>query len=271
MASSARYLLPLAALFACVLGCAPRSEVINYVVTSQSPYICCRTIRYSTWTFPNLRQSMLPGEGVVVRLTGDTVAARCETGASVGVAIANNGPEDIYIPVSKELQGEQIKLYPWRLFYADGHPIRVARQLQYSDLGEREDPLLRFFRLPAGKEVTLQGMITERWLCAPPLDVNAGYLDMETSTTSFYADRTRGLRAYHYQRDPNLPDTIALRYDVVYTTLGYLNELPTLNQTWNAAHDTTQLTIAVPEEPEKFLDASQRVSQSNVITVRMAR
>ncbi len=167
MACSARYLLSLAALFLCVLGCAPRSQVINYVVTSQSPYICCRTIRYSTWTFPNLRQSMLPGDGVVVRLTGDTVAARCETGATVGVAIANNGPEDIYIPVSKEMQGEQIKLYPWRLFYADGRPIRVARQMQYSDLGEREDPLLRFFRLPAGKEVVLQGMITERWLCAP--------------------------------------------------------------------------------------------------------
>ena len=206
----------------------------------------------------------------MVRLTGDTLPVRCETGAEVGVSVANNGEEDIYIPVSHELEGGTIKLYPWRVLYAKTGPIRIARQLQYADLGEREDPLLRFFKLPAGKQIDLRGIITERWLCAPPIEANAGFLDMEL-TTSFYADRTRGLRAYHYERDPKLPDTIALRYDVFYTTFDYMNQMPVAKQSWNDAHDTTQMTIAVPEEPGKFLDASQKIAQSNVIPIRIAR
>jgi hypothetical protein len=270
MAFPSRHLLPIASLLLMAGACTPHSDVINYVVTSQAPYACCRTIRYSTGTFPNLRGSTLAGEGVVVKLTGDTTAYRCETGAVVGVSIANNGEQDIYIPVSHELEGESIKLYPWHLFYGKTGPIRIARQLQYADLGEREDPLLRFLRLPAGKQIDLRGTIAERWLCAPPIEANAGFLDMEL-TTSFYTDRTRGLRAYHYQRDPNLPDTLALRYDVVYTTFEYMNQMPVAKQSWNPAHDTTQMLIAVPDEPGKFLDASQKVAQSNVIPIRIAR
>lgn len=249
-------------------GCtAPNPGATYYVVTTQSSYQCCRTIRYSTWTFSELRGSTAAGDGVSVRLHADTLAVRCSGDAGLGVTISNNSGQDIYIPFSHDLEGSRIKLYPWRLSYDGDRQIRLARQLQYNDIVEREDALSRFFLLPAGKEVALQGVITPRWLCSAPEEIPNAYLEAELNPT-YYSDRSRALRAAEYRRDPNLPATIGLRYEVAYTTLEYFEGLPVLKRESNPSGDTVNILIGVKDEPADFLNASQRVASSNVVTLR---
>jgi hypothetical protein len=248
-------------------GCASHG-IVNYIVSSHSPYVCCRTVRYSTWEFDKTEPSRMPGKGVVVRLLGDTLNAECAHDASVGVTIANNSDLDIFIPFSKELEGMRVKLYPWRLLYEEGRPIRLARQLQYNDIIEREDALARFFRLPAGRQVTLEGTVPQRWLCLVATSITDEYLGLELNPT-FYADRARALRGAEYKRDPQLLTTVPFRYDVAYSTLRYIDSLPVASRASNSAGDTTRVTIAVKEEPAQFLDASQLVAKSNEITLRI--
>ncbi|MEO6048769.1 MAG: hypothetical protein ABIQ57_14905 [Candidatus Kapaibacterium sp.] len=262
-----RYLLCL--LMLVLSACTPPPQVVNYAVSSESPFVCCRTIRYSTWNFTNLRASSVPGDSVVVLLIGGDIPARCENGAEVGIEVANNSARDIYIPISNELEGENIKLYPWRLFYVSGGPVRVARQIQYNDLVEREDARLRFFRLPKGKEVVLRGIIPQRWLCSTPTEVPEYYLQAELNPT-LYSDRSKELRAASYQRDPKLGDSLRLRYDISYTTLNYLDALPVKERKWNAARDSVEITVGMKDDIGDVLVASQQLVKSNVITVRIA-
>lgn len=250
-----------------LVACASE-RAMQYAVSSQSPYLCCRTMRYSTWPFPSTAESTVPGPGVVVRLNADTLRARCAADAPVGIVVANNSDSDIYIPFSKELDGMRLKLYPWRMLYRDGEALRLARQLQYNDMLEREDGVLRFFKLPAGRQVTFDGVIPQRWLCFPTTTVSDSYLDQELKPL-FYVDRTRALRNAEYKRDPELRTTVALRYDVAYTTLHYLDALPVLSRSTNGAGDTTQILIGVKEEPGDFLDASQSVARSNTVVLRI--
>lgn len=268
MASSIRTSLA-ALLGALLLGsCATPGPAVYHIVTTQSTYQCCRTIRYSTWTFPTTRGSTASGDGVVVRLLADTVAARCGGDTEIGVAISNNSDEDIYIPVSREMEGDRIKLYPWRLSYdTSGAPIRLARQLQYNDVIERTDALLRFFRLPSGREVMLHGVIPQRWLCAPATEIAPPYLNAELNPV-FYSDRARALRAAEYHRDPKLPAAIGLRYDVAYTTLRYLESLPVSSRNVNASGDTVQVMVGIPEEPGEILNSTQKVAESNIVTLK---
>lgn len=260
-------LLPLLAAFG-ILSCGAQSDIVHYIVTSQSTYLCCRTVRYSTWEFPKTESSSTPGEGVAVRLAEDTIVGRCSEGAEVAITIANNDELDIYIPFSKELEGSSVKLYPWRIFYEDGMAIRLARQLQYNDIVEREDALHRFFRLPSGKQITLRGVVPQRWLCSPTTAVTDEYLGLELNPT-FYADRSRGLRGAEYRRDPQLLMSVPFRYEIAYTTLRYLDSLPVISRVTSRAGDTTQVTIAVKEEPAHFLDASQRVARSNRVMLKI--
>lgn len=261
-------MLPVLATLA-ILSCAPRQGVVNYIVTTQSPYNCCRTIRYSVWEFPKTEASRTSWPGVSVQLLGDTIMARCTDDVALGVTIVNNGDVDVYIPFSKELELDRVKLYPWRLYFEGTDPIRMARQLQYNDLIEREDALARFFRLPAGRQVTLNGTIPQRWLCSPATPVTTEYLKLELNPT-FYADRSRALRGAQYWRDPALKTPVPLRYDVAYTTLRYLDSLPVTSRTPNAAGDTIQVAIAVKEEPAGFLDASQQVARSNAVILKIS-
>lgn len=192
---------------------------------------------------------MAAGNGVTVRLLGDTLVAQCGKDAELGVVISNNSEEDIYIPISRELEGDRIKLYPWRLSYdSSGSPFRLARQLQYNDVLERLDALLRFFRLPAGREVALQGVIPQRWLCSAAREIAPPYLNAELNPV-FYSDRVRSLRDAEYHRDPNLPSAIGLRYDVAYTTLRYLESLPVTSRNVNSSGDTVQVMVGIKEEP----------------------
>ncbi len=215
--------------------------------------------------------STTSGEGVIVRLQADTLPVRCDVDAELGLTIANNGGEDIYIPISRELEGERIKLYPWRLSYdSAGVPIRLARQLQYTDVIERLDGVLRFFRLPAGTQVALRGVLPQRWLCSPATEVSPPYLNAELNPV-FYSDRARALRAAEYHLDPNLPATMGLRYDVAYTTLRYLESLPVQSRNVNAAGDTVQVMIAIKDEPADVLNASQMVSESNIVTLKFVK
>jgi len=264
---NARALVP-GLIVALTLGsCSSVDAPVNYLVTSESPYLCCRTIRYSVRTFPDTRGSTASGAGVVVRLRADTIAARCDDDAMVDLTISNNGEKDIFIPISHELEGDRIKLYPWRLSYAGGRDIRLARQLQYNDVLEREDALLRFFRIPAGREIALHGVIPRRWLCSPAELVPDAYLEAELNPT-YYADRSRALRGASYRRDPDLPAEIGFRYDVIYTTLDYLEGLPVTGTDWNDARDTVRVTIGVKEEPAGFLNGSQQVASSNIVTLK---
>lgn len=205
---------------------------------------------------------------MIVRLLADTLAARCESDAEIGVAIANNSDLDIYIPISNELEGDRIKLYPWRMSHMDGSEIRLARQLQYNDILEREDALARFFRLPSGEEVRFRGVIPQRWLCSPLTEVSGEYMGMELNPT-FYADRSRSLRGAEYRRDPALRKSIGLVYEIAYTTLRYLDSIPVSARTWNPTRDTVQVQVELNEEPAQFLNASQRTARSNVVQLRI--
>ncbi len=254
--------------FVCVAGCSS-PHVMNYILTTESPYICCRSIRYSTWPFQRTTSSQIGDTGVVVRLSGDTIDARCERDAPVDVTIANNTEDDIYIPFSKDLDGDRLKLYPWRLIYADNQPMRLARQVQYNDMVERQDALLRFFRLPAGQQTVLHAIVPERWLCAPTTPVTDEYLGYELDP-NFYSDRTRSLRASEYHRDPNLLPRVPMAYEIVYTTLRFIEALPQTGRIVSAGGDTTQIRIGIKDEPGTFMNGSQHVARSNTVLLRIA-
>lgn len=230
--------------------------------------ICCRSMRYSVWQFDATAPSSVADTGVVVRLVADTLRADCDRDAALDVLIANNTDDDIYIPFSKELAGSSLKLYPWRVIYADGRAVRLARQLQFNDLVEREDALARFFRLPSGRQVVLHGVVPQRWLCSPTTPVTDEYLGYELDPL-FYSDRTRSLRAREYRRDPDLLTTVPLAFEIAYTTLGFIDALPVKSRARNSAGDTTQIGIAVKEEPATFLNGSQHVARSNSIVLHL--
>lgn len=253
-------------LLALVLSaCASRTPA-SYTISTNSPLVCCRTLRYMTAEFAMLRSSTLRGEDVMIRLHDDTVRGSCQIDAYTHLTVANNGKEDIYLPISHELSGDTVKLYPWRLIYQNTRQVRVARQLQYGDLVERTDAKLLFYRLPSGKQIDLVAVIPQRWLCTPPSSLTEGYLEGELDP-QYLAEASRGLRGSSPFSNANIFGPMGLRYDVAYTTLDFLRGLPVDSEQWNSGHDTATIHVAVREEPAKILNASQKVAESNVVTV----
>jgi hypothetical protein len=240
-------------------GCASSRTPGYYTISTNSHLLCCRTLRYTTAEFPMLRPSALRGEGVMVRLHDDTVRGSCQIDAYTRLTVANNGKEDVYLPISHELSGDTVKLYPWRLIYQNTRQVRVARQLQYGDLVERTDAKLGFYRLPSGKQVDLVAVIPQRWLCTPPSSLTEGYLEGELDP-QYLAEASRGLRGSSPFSNANIFGPMGLRYDVAYTTLDFLKELPVDSEQWNRGHDTATIHVAVVEEPAKILNASQKVA-----------
>lgn len=247
-------------------GCAASKGPASYTVSTNSPLVCCRTLRYTTAEFPMLRSSALGGEGVVIRLKDDTVRGSCQIDAYTRLTVANNGREDIFLPISHELSGDTVKLIPWRLIYQEQRQVRVARQLQYGDLVERTDAKLIFYRLPSGKQIDLVAVIPQRWLCTPPSSLTEGYMEGELDP-QYLAEASRGLRGSNPFTNANIFGPMGLRYDVAYTTLDFLKGLPVDSEQWNTGHDTATIHVAVREEPAKILNASQKVAVSNVVTV----
>lgn len=256
-----RFIPPSLALALAIAACASPSAT-NYILTTQSPHICCRSLRYAVWPFPATVSAPGGDTGVAVRLVADTLRARCGHDADVDVVIANNGANDIFIPFSHELEAMRVKLYPWRILYENGRPVRLARQLQYNDLVERQDAVLRLFRLPSGRQVRLAATIPSRWLCAPAVRVTEDYLTYEMDPIA-YSDRTRPLRGADYTLDPDLKHSATLRYEVVYTSMKFLDALPVTSRTANAAGDTVEIRVAMEQEAGHFLDDSQQIARSN--------
>ena len=258
-----RSLLLLALLLA---GCTASKIPAAYFISTNSHLVCCRTLRYTTAEFTKLRSSSLAGQGVVVRINDDTVRGSCLIDAYTTVTVANNGPEDIYLPISHELSGDTVKLYPWRLIYEEKRQVRLARQLQYGDLVERTDARLSFNRLPSGKQVDLVAVIPQRWLCTPPSSLVEGYLEGELDP-QYLAEASRSIRGSVPFSNADIFGPMGLRYDVAYTTLGFLNGLPVTSENWNSRHDTATIHVAVKEEPALLLNDSQKIASSNVVTV----
>jgi hypothetical protein len=241
--------------------------MVNHVVTTASAYGCCRMINYQVVEFARTGNSTIEGDAVTVRLLPDSIAAPCGADAEVPLVIANNTPHDIFVPISRELEGDRIKLYPWRLFYQEKQPVRLARQIQFGDLLERTDGRLAFHRIPAGREVRLRGVIPGNWLCVPPTDIPVGYLERELDPT-YYADYSRTLRDESARYGKKIP-LFGLRYDVVYTPLDFWNGLPGATEHSSPGGDTVYTDIKVKDTPASFLNSSQRVAESNVIMVRL--
>lgn len=270
MPFSFRFRTLVAAMAACAAGCSSPRSTVNYIVTTDSHYICCRTVRYATGEFSHVTASTMAGEGVVVRLGRDSTAGRCSADVEIPLTVANNGERDVYIPISNELSGERIKLYPWRWVTVEGRRVRLARQIQYGDLVESMEAHLRFFRLPAGKEIHLEGVIPSSWLCTLPLAPYDGYLAAELDP-KVLADYTRLVRARKQPDDSLSLGEWGLQYDVVYTPLDFIDALPVRQKQWNEARDTVTVQLGVPEEPATFINNSQKVAHSNVITLVVAR
>ncbi len=271
--SKPRLLPPLVVLILTLAGCASSSPSATWIVTSDSRLLCCRTMRYATDEFTHPESSSIPGNGVVVRLLADTIDGTCGRGAAVPIVIANNEDQDVWVPVSNELSADTMTLFPWRLYYSskpgerDLPPIRVARQLEYGDLVERTDAHLTFERIPAGKEVRLVGWIPPRWLCVPPENVTDEALEAELDPT-VYAERTRSIRARHNRIAAAAFDPVAFRYDVAYTRMDYLDTIPSTLQR-NDAGDTVTVHVGITDPPAGLLTASQHVSSSNVVVLRI--
>jgi hypothetical protein len=263
----------LAAAAALLAGCSTPRSTVHYVVSTESHYICCRSIHYATAEFDRLYPSSLKGaadEPVVVRLGHDSSRVSCGEPLELPVVIANNGDQDVYVPMSNELEGDRIKLFPWRWVSVGGRNVRLARQIQYTDLVETIDVTPRFFRLPAGKEVHLHGIILPEWLCSLPRSIPEDYLKKELDP-KVYADYTRLLRGANLQLDTSALGHWGLQYDVVYTPLDFIEALPLKEKQWNPGHDSVNIMLGVPEEPATFLNASQKVAHSNTLTLDIER
>lgn len=250
-------------------SCATTQNGLQYAITTRSHYLCCRTIRYSTWEFPQVEPSRLKGEGVVVRLDAVTPQVDCDDDLPLRVVIANNGDDDVYIPVSHELQGDTLLLYPFRGGWVGSRTVRIARQLQYGDIVDREIPRLQFYRLPTGTEIRLTGVVPRRWLCSQTIPANDEYLEHEAKNTDFLVNRSKPLGALPYRRDSDLRDTLRLRFDVGYSRLDFYQAFPILERTLNPGGDSVSIHIAVDDEPKELLDASQQVAFSNVLSLRL--
>jgi len=248
-------------------SCATPRSGIEYEITTQSHYICCRTLRYSTWEFTTTYPSALAGEGVVVELEGPGRPISCDEDLHLGVRIANNGSGDVHIPISYELQGEMLLVYPFRAGWVDGHAVRIARQLQYGDIVDSALPRLRFHRLPHGRELRLTGVVPRKWLCSQPQVVSDEYLEYEGRSSTFYVDRSRSLGTLPYRRDPELRDTLRLRFDVAYSALDFYDAFPVIEQRRNRAGDSVSVRVAVEQQPKELLDGSQHLASSNVVVI----
>ncbi len=263
-----RHLL-LAALPILMASCATTQNGLNYTITTKSHYLCCRTIRYATWDFPKVKSSGLQGDGVVVRLEPVSSSVKCDSDLEVRVAIANNGDHDVFIPISYELQGDTLLLYPFRGGWVGPDNVRIARQLQYGDIVDREIPRLQFYRLPRGREVRLIGIVPRKWLCSQTIPANDEYLAHESTNTDFFVNRSKPLGALPYRRDPDLRDTFRLRFDVGYSRLDFYEAYPILERTVNRAADSVSIRIAVDDQPKELLDEAQQVAFSNVISLNV--
>ena len=221
---------------------------------------------FSVATFAPTQPVAAPGTGVVVRFDGASAAGNCREGAQTPLVIANHTRRDIYIPTSQELDGTRIKLYPWRQHLDSTRgAIRLARQIQYGDLFERNnESRLRLMRLPVGREIHLTAWVPGDWLCTKPTELYEGYLDAELDPT-FYAQRARGLRTSPYEQARELVSPIAMRYDVIYVTLEFLETLPVDARTTSPRGDTITMHLNVTEEPAAFFNAEQKVAASNLI------
>jgi hypothetical protein len=227
---------------------------------------------FSVGTFSPIVSAATTGEGVEVRFASERMIGDCEKGAASPLVIANHTAKDIFIPTSHELEGTSIKLYPWRQHHDSAHgTIRLARQIQYGDLLERNnDSRLRLMRLPAGREVHLEARVPGDWLCTKPTELYEGYLTAELDPT-FYAQRARGLRASPYEQAKELASPIPMRYDIVWVTLDFLQSLPVDRRTTSPGGDTITMHLNVSEEPAAFLNAEQTVASSNIIEMVINR
>ncbi len=254
-------------LLALASSCAPAHPVLEYAITTQSHYLCCRTLRYATLDFPETFPSSLVGDGIVVRLTSRSSIASCGSDLRLQVLIANNGEADLYIPVSHELDGDTLRLYPFRGGWINDQPVRIARQLQYGDIVDRETPRLRFHRLPAGREVRLEGLVPVKWLCSRTIPANDEYLAFESRNTDFFVGRSKSLGTLPYSRDPDLRDTLRLRFDVAYARLDFYHDFPIIERRLNPEGDSVSIHVATDDQPKSLLDDSQGLASSNVVTL----
>ena len=249
---------------------APRAapgDLVHYRLTTQSRLSCCKSMSFDVVTLPGTVSSTLSGDGVIVRFAAERLDGDCASGGEAPLVIANNSAEDVLIPTSHELEGARIKLYPWRLHHdsVTHAPMRLARQIQYGDLFERNNEArLRLMRLPAGREVRLTAWVPGAWLCTKPTELYEGYLEAELDP-ELYAQRSRGLRTSRFEQARELVSPIGLRYDVVHLTLDFIDALPVLSRTTSPGQDTIAVTLGVNEPPAGFFNAAQRVASSNVI------
>lgn len=247
-------------------ACGTQADLVQYTVATNNRLSCCRSMTFSVGTFASTARTADRGDGVSVRFMNQRLAGSCDRGGEAPLVIANHTDEDVFIPTSHELEGSRIKLYPWRQHHDSARgTIRLARQIQYGDLLERNnDARLRLMRLPAHHEVHLTAWVPGSWLCTKPTELYEGYLTAELDP-AFYAQRARGLRASPYEQAKELVSPIPMRYDVVYVTLGFLEALPLVSRTSNSAADTITVHLDVKEEPALFLNAEQKVAESNLV------
>lgn len=261
-------LLALIAFLPVLCACGSSPAIVSYAITTDNGNVCCKTLRYQTTDFPMSQPSTLPGNGVVVRFLADTVQAVCGTELRLPLVIANNSDSDQYIPISYELQQEgTIRLFPW-IVMNEADPVRIARQIQYGDLLERTDSRLLFHRLPVGKQVRLTGIVPKEWLCRTPKWTDPSLLT-ETLNPKYYADYSRALRTPKFWPQESLHAVVGIRYDVVHTTLGWLQTAPQRSAHTTSAGDSISIGLGVMDEPGMMLNASQQVAQSNVITMQL--
>ena len=241
--------------------------VVSYAVATDNGNVCCRTLRYQVTDFPGTEPATVPGNGLTVRFLQDTVSAECGGQLRVPLVIANNSDSSQYIPISHELDSGTIRLFPW-IVMNEENPVRIARQIQYGDLLERTDSRLLFHRLPAGKQVRLTGVVPKEWLCRTPKWASQSLLT-ETLNPKYYADYSRALRTPKFWPQESLHAIVGIRYDVVHTTLGWLQTAPQRSAHTTSAKDSVSIELAVMDEPGMMLNASQQVAHSNVITLKL--
>ncbi|MBL0333640.1 MAG: hypothetical protein IPP08_08110 [Chlorobiota bacterium] len=249
-----------------LISCSSFNTPLTYTLQTDVNLVCCSKISFVIDKFKNIQKSNGEGVNIDIKKT-ESLDVNCKSNTHFNISISNNSDQDIYIPISNDFKNDTLQLYPWRMIQSESLPIRLARQVPYSNIvDEPSNSKYILNLLPKKSKVILFGIIKPEWLCMLPVNVYSDYLEDEV----YPVIHSQQSRAARQSQKPDVNTTISnffFRYDVAYTTLNCLNEIPLTEKRLTKNNDTMFFKSSSIEKPETILGKSYKIVKSNLIVI----